>query len=204
MAHLMPFWQMLFVLLECLISSTNQIPVLFWNTSRFLHVSECDPGVFDHPHWSPHQCLIATPVLRHMQSYSFATRHCSKSSPKPSRGDTVWVILPQWFEGWKNLELFFFPISWCLIFVGVQNVSSRTCHKSCSLELSRSSSVGYGEQQLSLLCNAYARLEVLSGVAPVGWRTVLACGLCFFWKSVRVRLKVILNLNFVCTKRVII
>lgn len=64
-------------------------------------------------------------------------------------------------------------------FVEVQHVSSRTCHKSCWLELSRSSSVGYGEQQLSLLCNAYARLEVLSGVAPVGWRTVLACGL---WK----------------------
>lgn len=51
--------------------------------------------------------------------------------------------------------------------IGVEGLPKKSCQLwSWPLARSvpfRSSSVGYGEQQLSLLCNAYARLEVLGG-----------------------------------------
>ena len=178
MAHLMPFWQMLFFFLsDWLVPQTNCC-VYFWNTSRFLHVSEWDPGVFDHPIGplinvsSPSRCwgICKVTVSRQGIVQSLLQSH-------PEETQFGWFCRNGLKDG-KTWNCFFsdFLMSY---FVGVQHLSSRTCHKSCWLELSRSSSVGYGEQQLSLLCNAYARLEVLSGVAPVGWRTVLACDL---WK----------------------
>ena len=154
-------------LFEWLISSTNQLLCLFLKYQPF------PPRLWVGP-WSFRTIPLVPSSMSHLQvvveayaKLQFRGQGIVQSllQSHPEETQFGWFCRNGLKDG-KTWNCFFSRFPDVLFCWGALHLSSRTCHKSCWLELSRSSSVGYGEQQLSLLCNAYARLEVLSG----GWR----------------------------------
>ncbi len=133
--------------------------------------------------WSPHQCLICLAGVEAYAKLQFRDKALFNVFSKAIQRRHSWVILPQWMDGktWS----WFFPTSSCLMLLGCdtwvlshgrkclkmnlsfnRKINSRTCHKSCWLELSYSFTTSQHMKH-----HVISKLSVLEELFSWLWRT---------------------------------